>query len=60
MVWTPETIKMEVDRRHEDAQQDALVRQLRESRGPSRSWWRKLRSHPESIDDQDDGERRAA
>ncbi|HEV2778584.1 MAG TPA: hypothetical protein VGX25_04215 [Actinophytocola sp.] len=53
MEWTPEAIKAEVDRRHEDARNRALIRELRESRGPRPSWWRRLRSHV----DHDDGDR---
>jgi hypothetical protein len=46
MEWTQEAIQAEVERRHEVAQQYALVRQLRESQHGSRpAWWRRLRSH---------------
>ena len=60
MVWTPETIKAEVQRRHEGAQHNALIKQLRESGGASPSWWRKLRSHPEPVGSRNDGLRRSA
>jgi hypothetical protein len=45
MEWTPEAIQAEVERRHEVARHSALVRRLRDSRGPRPSWWRRLRSH---------------
>ena len=46
MEWSQEAIQAEVERRHEVAQQYALVRQLRESQHGSRpGWWRRLRSH---------------
>jgi hypothetical protein len=61
MEWTQEAIQAEVERRHEVAQQHALVRQLRASQHGSRpSWWRRLRSHHGPEDDQNDGESHAA
>ena len=61
MEWTPEAINAEVERRHEAAQHNALVRQLRESQHGSRpSWWRRLRSHHGPEGDQNDGDSHAA
>ena len=61
MEWTPEVIQAEVARRHEHAEHNALVRQLRESQHGSRpSWWRRLRAHHGPDDDQNDGEQPAA
>lgn len=53
MEWTPEAVRAEVDRRHEEARQHALVRELRASGRSRPSWWRRLRSHA----DTDEGER---
>jgi hypothetical protein len=60
MEWTPEVVRAEVDRRHEQARHSALVRQLRESRGPRPAWWRRLRSHSEPDGDRAETEFRAA
>ncbi|HEU5474578.1 MAG TPA: hypothetical protein VFV67_28360 [Actinophytocola sp.] len=51
MVWSPELVRAEVDRRHEAARNHAFVRQLRESRGTRPSWWRRLRPHQEPDKD---------
>ena len=60
MEWTPEAVQAEVDRRHEVAAHSALVRQIRESRGPRPSWWRRLRSHEDDQgDNQGEGGSRA-
>jgi hypothetical protein len=50
MEWTPEAIRAEVDRRHEAARHQALIRELREARGERPSWWRRLRSHGDPED----------
>lgn len=61
MEWTQEAIRAEVDRRHEAAQQYALVRQLRESQHGSRpSWWHRIRTHHGSDSDQIEDEQQAA
>jgi hypothetical protein len=60
MLWMPEVMKAEVLRRHERARHNALIRQLRESRRSSSYWWRRLRSHPEPVEDQGDRAPRAA
>jgi hypothetical protein len=60
MEWTPEVVQAEVDRRHAEARHSALVRQLRESRGPRPSWWRRLRSHEDTDAEPGDGDRHAA
>jgi hypothetical protein len=60
MEWTPEAVAAEVERRHESAQHSALLRQLREARGPRPSWWRRLRPHQEPDDDQQESDRNVA
>jgi hypothetical protein len=56
MEWTPEAVQAEVERRHEVARHSALVRQLRDSRGPRPSWWRRLRTHDGPPEDHEDGD----
>ncbi|HEV2781445.1 MAG TPA: hypothetical protein VGX25_18845 [Actinophytocola sp.] len=43
MEWTPEAVKAEMDYRLETARRHAVVRKLREGRGPQPSWWKRLR-----------------